>query len=341
MIKYKLIDHEQRRAAIDHAQLFEAYMDTLRESRQYRGGMAWQQSGSKEYLVRSMDNRVKKSLGPRSPETERVLSDFMEKKRNVEERLNGLRDRLGRQSRICRAMNLGRVSRLTGDILRALSVVGLDRKTTTIIGTNALYAYESMAGARFDSDLLATNDLDVLWDARSRLKLASRVPEEGLIAILKKVDRSFDVMRGAKFRAVNKDGFMVDLLRDRADLRKTPVRSFAMRDEFVAVESDMKWLLSSPKVNATAIDESGYPVPMSVPDPRAFAMHKLWISRQADRDPIKKPRDEAQAVALIHLLENELPQFAFSEQAVRMFPKSVIRQSDARHHFMGVESLNL
>lgn len=283
-----------------------------------------------------IDNSIKKSLGPRSHETEQVFSDFVQRKRSAEERFTGLKDRLNRQSAICRAMNLGRVSRLTGDILRALADTGLDHKTTTIIGTNALFAYESMAGVHFDSDLLATNDLDVLWDARSRLKLASQVPGEGLIAILKKVDKSFEVMRSAKFRAVNKNGFMVDLLRERVDMRITPEPSFARQDDFVAVESNLKWLISSPKVSATAIDESGYPVPMSVPDPRSFAIHKLWVSQQVDRDPIKKQRDEAQAVALIGLIENELPQYAFSEQAVRMFPKSVIRRSDVQHYFMGM-----
>ncbi|WP_051690571.1 MULTISPECIES: GSU2403 family nucleotidyltransferase fold protein [Acidithiobacillus] len=336
IIKYIRIDNEQRRAAIDHGQLFAAYLDALRDRRQYRGGMSWQKVGDKEYLVRSEGNSIKKSLGPRSPETEQVLSDFAQKKHAIEERLSGLKDRLNRQSAICRAMNLGRVSRLTGDILRALANAGLGHKTTMIIGTNALYAYESMAGVHFDSDLLATNDLDVLWDARSKLKLAAQVPGEGLIAILKKVDKSFEVMRSAKFRAVNKNGFMVDLLREHVDMRTSPEPSFAMQDDFVAVEINMKWLLSSPKVSATAIDEAGYPVPMTVPDPRSFAMHKLWVSRQVDRDPVKKPRDEAQAMALINLIENELPQYAFSEQAVRMFPKSVIRRSDAQHHFMGM-----
>jgi hypothetical protein len=34
------------------------------------------------------------------------------------------------------------------------------------LGTNALYAYEARAGVFFDRGLLATQDVDVLWDSR-------------------------------------------------------------------------------------------------------------------------------------------------------------------------------
>ena len=46
-------------------------------------------------------------------------------------------------------------------------------------------------------------------------------------------------------------------------------------------------------------------------------------SQRSDRDPVKKPRDAAQAIALAALIQRKLPQFAFSEKALRMFPQSV------------------
>ena len=41
-------------------------------------------------------------------------------------------------------------------------------------------------------------------------------------------------------------------------------------------------------------------MPLYVPciDPRAFALHKLWLSRRHDRNARQKPRDKAQAIAV-------------------------------------------
>lgn len=318
---YQELDNDQRRVFLDNAQLYDAFVSVARDLRQYRGGMSWQTVSGKEYLVRVLDNRTKKSVGPRSPQAENILLQFWQGKQDAIQRKEGIEARLQRQSKVCRAMNLGRIPRLTGNILRVLAEFSLDRKTTTVIGTNALYAYESMAGVQFTSDLLATNDLDILWDARSKLKIASDIPAEGLIALLKKVDKSFTVLDKAKYRAINRDGYMVDLLRESVDMRIEPEPSFASSDDFVAVEADMKWLIASPKVRAVVMDEDGYPVPVSAPDPRAFAIHKFWLSSRRDRDPIKKPRDAAQSAAVLSLVEDLLPQYPFSEKALRVFPK--------------------
>jgi hypothetical protein len=53
----------------------------------------------------------------------------------------------------------------------------------------------------------------------------------------------------------------------------------------------LQWLLNSPKLDVIAIDEYGWPVPMRVPDPRAFAANKAWLSDLSTRETIKKPRD--------------------------------------------------
>lgn len=323
MKHYQELDNDQRRNYLDSIQMYEAMTAAARESRQYRGGMSWQTVSGKEYLVRVFDNRTKKSVGPRSPQTEDVFLRFQQGKRDCIERGAGIEAKLSRQAKVCRAMNLGRVSRLTGNILRTLADLSLDRKTTAIIGTNALYAYESMAGVQFRTEILATNDLDILWDARSKLKIASDIPAEGMLAVLKRVDRSFAVMDKMKYRAVNRDGFMVDFIRESADMRVQPKSSFVSDDEFVAVEADMKWLIAAPKIRAVALDEDGYPAPLTVPDPRAFALHKFWLSLRPDRDPVKKPRDAAQSAAVVALVEDLLPQYPFSEKALRIFPRSL------------------
>ena len=62
-----------------------------------------------------------------------------------------------------------------------------------------------------------------------------------------------------------------------------------------------------------AIDETGWPTPLRVPDPRAFALHKAWLASRPDRDAIKKPRDLAQARAVAALVREHMPHLPFSE----------------------------
>jgi hypothetical protein len=50
---------------------------------------------------------------------------------------------------------------------------------------------------------------------------------------------------------------------------------------------------------------------MRVPDPRAFALHKAWLSGLETRETIKKPRDFEQARILARLVRESMPQFSF------------------------------
>ena len=68
-----------------------------------------------------------------------------------------------------------------------------------------------------------------------------------------------------------------------------------------------------PHISVIILDESGVPLRTSVPDPRAFALHKYWVSRRLDRDPMKARRDEQQAHAVAGLIVDYLPAFNFSE----------------------------
>lgn len=85
------------------------------------------------------------------------------------------------------------------------------------------------------------------------------------------------------------------------------------KGDLVATEvPGLQWLLHSPKLEAVAIDEEGWPVPMRVPDPRAFAWHKAWLSGLAEREPIKKPRDLHQARSVAQLVVDHMPHLSFA-----------------------------
>jgi hypothetical protein len=87
---------------------------------------------------------------------------------------------------------------------------------------------------------------------------------------------------------------------------------------------NLQWLIASPKLIQTVIGDDGYPVKTAVPDPRAFALHKLWMSQQPDREPIKKQRDHNQGIAVGKIVIQYLPQFKFDNDQLKMLPKAVV-----------------
>jgi hypothetical protein len=42
---------------------------------------------------------------------------------------------------------------------------------------------------------------------------------------------------------------------------------------------NLEWLANSPRVDVVVISAKGEPVFMAVPDPRAFMIHKVWLSK--------------------------------------------------------------
>jgi hypothetical protein len=80
------------------------------------------------------------------------------------------------------------------------------------------------------------------------------------------------------------------------------------------------------------IGNDGYPAMMVVPDPRAYALQKLWLHQQPDRDPIKRQRDQAQGIAVGKAVMQYLPGFQFHERELKMFPKCVVADAFAALH---------
>jgi hypothetical protein len=323
------LNDNQRRILIDTAQLHEAYMDAFMKSRTYRGGMHWKKAKGKEYLFRSLDRHgYGKSLGPRSSATEAVYHKFHKNKNRAETRFKELKERLREQARFCKAARIARVPRIVTAILRLLEQHQLLGGHLLIVGTNALYAYEVGAGIFLDRGILATQDMDVLWDIRPKLRLfaTDEIDSKGLIDILKKADRSFDLIARQSFRAVNQSGYMVDLIKPEPN--KKEKRQMGLGDDFMAAEiRNLHWLVSAPKFSRVVIGDDGYPATMVVPDPRAFAVQKLWLSQQVDRDPVKKKRDHAQALAVSRIILQYFPGHQFDQAQLRMFPKTLIAEA--------------
>jgi hypothetical protein len=310
----KPISNQQRLHLVNSEQLYENYRAALQHANAHAYGMRWKKVRDVDYLFRDSDSRGNgKSLGRRTADTEAILAAFQQGKQAANERLAGIRAALDEQARLNKALRLARVPRVIARILRELDAAGL-YKSFTVLGTQALFGYEAAGGVQFLAELLASGDIDLLYDNRQKITLVShKLDGQGLLGLLKRADRSFECIRKRGFRAANAGQFMVDLIVPTRGMHEAEPISFADDDLVAAEVPGLQWLLNAPKLDTVAIDEEGWSVPMRVPDPRAFALHKVWLSTRLDRDPKKKPRDLDQARAVAALVREHLPHLPFSE----------------------------
>lgn len=276
------------RQYIDAVSVFEALEEAQAEAAHVRGGMYWHagppSSPESKYLVRTTPAGSETSLGSCTPETEAIYARFTQRKRESAERVSGLKTALEQQQRLNRALRVGRVDPLVVALLGRLASTRLSPHFK-VVGTHALYAYETAAGVRLDSGTVATRDIDLLWDTRKRLQFSTQLArvDSSMLGVLKKVDPTFRIRQSQKYTAVNKDGFEVDIIR-RANV-----------------------LLDAPGFSAVIVATNGTMARMDTVHPATFVAFKRWMADQTGREALKRRRDALQADAVQSLMETYLP----------------------------------
>jgi hypothetical protein len=318
-MKLEELSAEQRRIAVDTAQLYEHSIELQAQRRTLRGGLYWKKVAGHDYLVRITD-RIggNRSLGPRSPETEQAYREFTETKRDLDTRIKSINEEVARQAKFCLAAGVNRVPRLAADIVRSLDASGLLGTHLIILGSHAMYAYEMAAGVQLKAGVLQTEDLDTLLNTKAEIELAGSLRSAGLLGILQDVDKTFKPQRKRSFRAVNAKGFMVDLIRAPIDSSGGFTSIGLVAEQLRGLE----WLTALPLMTQIVIADNGFPVRFVVPEPRAFALHKLWVSLQPTRDPIKRKRDLRQAEAVVQLALDYF-NLSFDDAAIKALPSEL------------------
>jgi len=305
------------RQYIDAVATFEAYEDALAEAAKVRGGMYWHKGPASApddaYLVRTSASGSEKSLGRRSPETEAMYASFRQRKEMAAERRDGLKASLLKHKRMNRALRVGRVAPIIVDILNRLAATRLGEHFR-VVGTHALYAYESAAGMTFEDDAVATRDIDLLWDVRKRVAFATALSkvDVSMLGVLQKVDPTFRIRDAQKYTAVNKDGFEVDIIR-RVQVGDDPhpIRLSDQDDDFwVAQAPRAQELLDSAQFSAVIVATNGAMARMNTLEPMAFVRFKQWMSALPERDPLKRRRDALQASSVEDVVQEYLPQWS-------------------------------
>lgn len=198
-------------------------------------------------------------------------------------------------------------ARPLGDVLEAVAHAGLFRRGAVLVGTGACQTYAPMIGAVLPAATVMTQDADL---ATADLALDSDSGDTAMIDILRCADHSFSAVMEldpmtlpSRFRS--RSGFLVDLLTPalhRTDPNPMPLDR--LKAGAVPLQQ-LGWLLEG-AVDTVALHGAG--VPVRVPAPARFAVHKLLIAPK--RDPgqtAKRRKDLLQAKALIEALSEVDP----------------------------------
>jgi hypothetical protein len=288
----------------------------------FRGGMHYKRIKGREYLYRYRDRLGHgESLGPRSPEHDHILAVFRRERQAALDQLKAAQQELKEQARLARALRLNRIPRVMAQVLRLLEADDRLAQDLMVVGTGALYAYEAAAGGIIEAGTASCLGLGPA--RRRRLSLLTQghgMPGE-LLALCLRVDRTFEEFPGLSWMARNRRGIEVAVITPQAPF----YQGMARPDNHAGEARSLAWLAASPQFSQAVLGEDGLPAAITAPDPRAFALHKLWLSQQMDRLPATRDQDLAQAVAAAALVVRYLPQYDFFAADLRKFPPEVHR----------------
>jgi hypothetical protein len=207
--------------------------------------------------------------------------------------------------RILRGQGMPAPSTELGRVLDALADAGLF-KTAVLVGTAAYQSYSPILGVFLPAASLMTQDADL---ATASLALAGDEGDETLETILKRADKTFTGLPGldrkappSRFRS--KSGFLVDLLTPqlrRNDKNPMPLKQLAAG---ATPLQHLRWLIERP-VQAVALHGAG--IPIRIPAPARYGVHKLIIAQKRNAENVKRRKDLMQAKSLMEALAESDP----------------------------------
>jgi len=306
---------EQARALINLRPRYEAVIDAERELANLPYNLVRKRVGDHEYLYEAIDRANNgKSLGRMSAELEQRLSDYQATKRDLKERAataQGLVEEIGR---IARPLRLPRLADTAGEVLRELDRRRLLDGALLVVGTNCIPAYSLEAGGAISEAPDETEDFDLAWTA-------DKPSEDAVLwTALKAVDPTFTVNTERMFQARNSKAYEVELL-----VAPSRVHTMARREKPHPIPlPEQEWLLLGRPVDQIVPCRAGTAARLVVPDPRWFALHKLWLSSQAKRTALKIHKDRRQGLAVLDAVAQAMPHYPLDAAFVDSIPPELV-----------------
>lgn len=305
---------EQARALVNVRQRYEIWRDAERAARALPYDLRRKTVGNYSYLYEIHDRSGNgKSLGRWDDEAEARFLAYRSEKAAAKDRVVKSRGRVEESARLLRALRVLMLAAAPGPILREADCRGLLDGQLLVVGTNCLIAYQQEAAARFDlSD--ETEVFDLAWAADTK-------PEGAPFwEMLKAVDHTFTVNTERTFQARNSDSYEVELL-----VAPSRAASMGPREKPQPIPlPEQEWLLLGRPVDQVVPCRDGRAARLVAPDPRWFALHKLWLGAQAKRNPLKRRKDVAQGRAVLDAVASAMPQYPLDQAFVAGIPEELM-----------------
>jgi hypothetical protein len=296
---------EETRLLVNLEQQYEVWIEADKALFNLPYHLKWKTVAGKDYLYEIIDRIGNgKSLGPRSPENEAAFENYHAAKNAATARRDQSRARLDETCRLYRALRLPMIPSEAAQILREADRRSLLGTHLLVIGTNAMPAYFIEAGGRIMNASAETQDFDLAWSADHADDNVNPV-----WAVLKSVDSTYTVNTERTFQARNAKAYEVELL-----VAPSRVKTMGRHVRPIPVPlHEQEWLLNGRFVSRAVVARDATPARLIVPDPRWFALQKLWLSEQAKRNPLKRAKDSSQGIALLDAIHEGVPQFKMDE----------------------------
>lgn len=131
-----LFDEDEEEALEKLERLWIAFEEASDTAARYAGSIGWKTNGGVEYLTHTVNLRYEgnrqrtRSLGPRSPDTERRKAAFEAGREQAKVELDRIQGRLDIHAKVLKALRIGRVQAVTARFLRELRARGSEPPTS-------------------------------------------------------------------------------------------------------------------------------------------------------------------------------------------------------------------
>lgn len=306
---------EQARCLVNLAQRYAAWIEAERALIAMPYDMRRKKVGGHEYLYEIHDRGGNgTSLGPMDDEKEQRLAAFRTQKAEYKSRRLSAVQLLDESCRLYRALRLPMLASEAGELLREADRRSMLGGDLLVVGTNAMPAYAVEAAGFIRDAPEETQDFDFAW-----MNPEPRPGEQPLWAMLKAVDPTFTVNSERGFQARNRAAYEVEIL-----AAPSRAKGFARTDQPRPVPMpEQEWLLRGSVVDQVVVCRDASPARIVAPDPRWFALQKLWLSQKPGRNPLKRPKDERQGMALLDAVDQAMPQFPLDQSFEDELPEEL------------------
>lgn len=298
MSSFRPFSDEQSRLLVNLRQRYDTWMALERERLGMPYDLRRKTVSGHDYLYRIHDRSGNgKSLGRWNAEHEVAFEAYHTRKAELKQALEGQRTALAESAALYRALRLPLLSSDAGPILRECDRRELLGSHLYVVGTNAIAAYMVEAnGIVVLPD--ETEDFDLAWVAGE-----PDLTDQAVWNMLKAVDSTFTIDSERDFQARNAKSYEVELL-----VAPSRVCTLGQTDRPRPVPlPEQEWLLLGRPIDQVVVCRDGSPARIVAPDPRWFALHKLWMAAQAKRNPLKRPKDRKQGLALLDTIALHMP----------------------------------